>query len=49
MSQSDMRAWVVARQREVQERQEEVRSFSCLDIRLEMTGWRERQRRRMAR
>ena len=44
-----MRAWVVARRRDVQERQELVTSFSCLDMRLEMTGCRERQRRRRAR
>ena len=30
-------------------RLEVVTNFSCLDIMLEMTGWRERQRRRRAR
>ena len=47
--QEDIRAWVVARIRELQDRLEIVTNFSCLDIRLEMTGWMERQMRRMAR
>ena len=49
LAQEDIRAWVVARIREVQDRLEVVTSFSCLDIMLEMMGWKERQRRRMAR
>ena len=44
-----MRVWTVPRSRELQERTELVRTFSCLDMRLEMTGWVERQRVRRAR